>query len=845
MSGHQSTSTNNIDFRRDKWLQKTKMVNGLNNSSRSYAHKYMSLKLNDNNDRIKELDPDHDTLPKIINSIDKSYTDYAGNEKIYTLDDAHEDLFILLVHKIELNEHIVEDYTKFQKEYVPQSVKSFIKKVLEELGENEHDCLKCNPERCCSKRYLDNQDKYDELCDKFGLPFEINHENIYGQKICFGFLLTLYTELLSCKRTRYNREYDRILVSKPFEHLQYKTQVMVNSASDNQRTRLLHSLEVQKCAKTLSQHLGANWEVAEEIAIAHDVGHTPFGHAGEKQLDICLNDRFCGRFAHPLQSVKAIDFLEEHEVSEKYGVRGLLLSRTVLKGILQHDRDSFSNNLGQAGYQLQYIHTKLLEKEKNKITNEDKYLSSIGGLESQIVLWSDKLAFLGHDWEEYSNSGLLDDLISYLNKVYFKIFNAKATFISRSDHQLSSEEKLIKNILNKMDKLNEVVAIKDKNDINENIDKDTLIKAISDLLDTLDEIKDNNEERGYKITSIKSYAALYYFFKVAKAWIELLDVVPMKSEASRDILFVIYTFLKRRVNSRTIMNRVQDLLLQQTKIKLKEFEKYMFKKDKKNIIGEEITEDDLKEKFKEEFAEFTKSIQEEDLICYCNDKFVELRNKDYRQLNKDIDDKDKKYKNQEDLIKRELTKDAFVVDIEEKYKKNINDIDDFKFRYYINSTRVTNMSRKAEQIVKKLFEFFFDSDNFDMLPNEFKSHEKRYYEENYLQDFEKYLKEYLGDRLLEIQHPLNPEDNWDEIGDKIREIDSNVSRNIFQEELKENRHINLQNLGKWIEKKEHIKKVIRARIIADYIASMTDRMATLKYNEIMSSNTKWSTDYNE
>ena len=163
------------------------------------------------------------------------------------------------------------------------------------------------------------------------------------------------------------REYNRILLTEAFRHLQYKTQVMINSASDDQRTRLMHTLEVQGIAKTLAMQLKVDWELAETIAAGHDVGHAPFGHAGESALDKCLAENFVGRFSHALQSVRVLDCLENYDLIARYGLEGLGLSTELLRGIVTHDTDSFVDNVTSPAFRLQYD----LKNIKGKIHNYD------------------------------------------------------------------------------------------------------------------------------------------------------------------------------------------------------------------------------------------------------------------------------------------------------------------------------------------------------------------------------------------------------------------------------------------------------------------------------------------
>ena len=131
-------------------------------------------------------------------------------------------------------------------------------------------------------------------------------------------------------RSEFERDRDRIVHSTAFRRLEYKTQVFVNHEGDLFRTRLTHSIEVAQIARSVARALHVNDDLAEAIALAHDLGHTPFGHAGQDALDDCMRDH--GGFEHNLQSLRIVDHLEE-----RYGAfDGLNLMFETREGILKH-----------------------------------------------------------------------------------------------------------------------------------------------------------------------------------------------------------------------------------------------------------------------------------------------------------------------------------------------------------------------------------------------------------------------------------------------------------------------------------------------------------------------------
>ena len=134
-------------------------------------------------------------------------------------------------------------------------------------------------------------------------------------------------------RTEFQRDRDRIVHSTAFRRLQYKTQVFVNHEGDHYRTRLTHTMEVAIIARSIARTLRANEDLTEGISLAHDLGHTPFGHTGEETLNELLIDK--GGFEHNLQGLRVVDFLERRYP----GFPGLNLSYELRDGILKHKTD--------------------------------------------------------------------------------------------------------------------------------------------------------------------------------------------------------------------------------------------------------------------------------------------------------------------------------------------------------------------------------------------------------------------------------------------------------------------------------------------------------------------------
>jgi len=197
----------------------------------------------------------------------------------------------------------------------------------------------------------------------------------------------IYKELESSIRSPYQRDRDRIIHSSSFRRLKHKTQVFVNTVGDHYRTRLTHSMEVSQIARTLSRSLGLNEDLSETLSLSHDLGHTPFGHAGENALSQCMERH--GGFDHNIQTLRIVTLIE----NKYYKFRGLNLTIETLDGLIKHNGPV--KNLTK----FKKIFTK--NELKNKIVF-DKYPS----LEAQVAAISDDIAYNNHDLEDGLRAGL-------------------------------------------------------------------------------------------------------------------------------------------------------------------------------------------------------------------------------------------------------------------------------------------------------------------------------------------------------------------------------------------------------------------------------------------------------
>ncbi len=182
-------------------------------------------------------------------------------------------------------------------------------------------------------------------------------------------------------RSEFQRDRDRIVHSTAFRRLEYKTQVFINHEGDLFRTRLTHSLEVAQIGRTLARLLGLNEDLIETVALAHDLGHTPFGHVGQDALNECMREH--GGFEHNLQSLRVVDELEQ-----KYAeFEGLNLTFEAREGILKHCSRRNAERLGEVG---------------------ERFLNGQQpSLEAQIANLADEIAYNNHDVDDGLRSGLI------------------------------------------------------------------------------------------------------------------------------------------------------------------------------------------------------------------------------------------------------------------------------------------------------------------------------------------------------------------------------------------------------------------------------------------------------
>jgi dGTPase len=291
-------------------------------------------------------------------------------------------------------------------------------------------------------------------------------------------------------RSEFQRDRDRIVHSGAFRRLEYKTQVFVNHEGDMFRTRLTHSIEVAQIGRSIARVLGLNEALTETIALAHDLGHTPFGHAGQDILNECM--RQYGGFEHNLQSLRIVDELEE-----KYAdFNGLNLTFETREGILKHCSSHNAKKLGELG-------RRFLDKTQP-------------GLEAQITNIADEIAYNNHDVDD----GLRAGLISIEQLCEVRLFGEQHSAVMKKYPDLSPKRaihEIIRRMINSQvtDFLNttqeriQQVAPSTRDDITRH--KETLVGFSDNMAEINQELKQflrHNLYRHYRVHRMTAKAAI-------------------------------------------------------------------------------------------------------------------------------------------------------------------------------------------------------------------------------------------------------------------------------------------------------------------------------------------------
>ncbi len=285
-------------------------------------------------------------------------------------------------------------------------------------------------------------------------------------------------------RNDFQRDRDRIIHSTAFRRLKHKTQVFVNTSGDHFRTRITHSLEVSQIARTLSKFFNLNEDLSETLSLAHDLGHTPFGHAGEEALNNCMKDY--GGFDHNIQTLRIITILE----NRYYEFKGLNLSIETLDGLIKHNgpiknSTKFNMILGKNFF-------------KKKIN-----FSLNSSLEAQIASISDDIAYNSHDLEDGLKSNLFD--LNHLKNipVLNKVISKHVKKLNKYSIDLVIRQ-IIRDIINEM--VSDVVKTTKKNIKAQNI------KNLNDIYKTKDQLVAFSDKMQKFDKKIKSFLKRKMYF---------------------------------------------------------------------------------------------------------------------------------------------------------------------------------------------------------------------------------------------------------------------------------------------------------------------------------------------
>ena len=342
----------------------------------------------------------------------------------------------------------------------------------------------------------------------------------------------IFKESVSKYRSPFQRDRDRIVHSASFRRLKHKTQVFVNTEGDHYRTRLTHSMEVAQIARSIARYLELNEDLSETLSLAHDLGHPPFGHAGEDSLNECMEDY--GGFDHNLQTLRVVMFLENKYL--KYS--GLNLSIETLEGLLKHNGPV---------YELDLVDSLIGVKKFNHKINFQTYPS----LEAQVSAISDDIAYNNHDIQDGINANLfkLDELIE-IN--FFKdIYKKYKKKINKQNYKIATYQ----------------------------IIRDSIDQMIRDLI--------KNTKTNLKINKIKNYK------DITKANLTMVDFSEKAKDSVNEIRFFLKTkmynnnaVLKKNDNGKLIIKKLFNKIQKNPK---KFISKNHLSKDKYRAISDFIS----------------------------------------------------------------------------------------------------------------------------------------------------------------------------------------------------------------------------------------------------------------
>ena len=336
----------------------------------------------------------------------------------------------------------------------------------------------------------------------------------------------IHFETLSFLRSPHQRDRDRVIHSTAFRRLKHKTQVFVNTTGDHYRTRITHSLEVAQIARTLAKYFNLNEDLCETLSLAHDLGHTPFGHAGEDALNECMKPY--GGFDHNIQTLRIVTLLE----NKYYNFKGLNLSLDTIDGLVKHNGKVFD----------QEKYNKILGK--NFFKNKINFLKS-PSLEAQLASISDDIAYNSHDLEDGLRAKLysIEDLKNI--PILSKIINKHKKFIKLKGSELVLRQ-IIRDVINEM--VSDIISNTKKNI------KKQKINSLNDIYNSKNLLVVFSKEMQLFDLSIKSFLKKRMYLSK--------NVLKKTSKGKRIINFLFLKikknplkFIKRSVYQKKNINR--------------------------------------------------------------------------------------------------------------------------------------------------------------------------------------------------------------------------------------------------------------------------------------------------
>ena len=306
-----------------------------------------------------------------------------------------------------------------------------------------------------------------------------------------------HTEAAPTGRSEFQRDRDRIIHSTAFRRLEYKTQVFVNHEGDLFRTRLTHSLEVAQIGRSIARSLGLDEDLVEAIALAHDLGHTPFGHTGQDALNACMHDY--GGFEHNLQSLRVVDQLEERYAE----FDGLNLTFETREGILKHCSMPNAKLLGDVG-------ARFLQKQQPS-------------LEAQVANLADEIAYNNHDVDDGLRSGLLEmEQLSHVRVFSRHLQEVKQRYAQLDDRRAIHET--VRRMINTL--ITDLVTQSSQNIAQANPDSVDAVRAAPSLIGFSDSIRAEQRE-------LKQFlrAQLYQHYRVNRMSNKARQIIKALFEA--------------------------------------------------------------------------------------------------------------------------------------------------------------------------------------------------------------------------------------------------------------------------------------------------------------------------